>query len=313
MNFLIYPPLNADEVEAIQRAAPDVEIVNAADEATARAHIADAEGMYGVITADLLAQAHRLRWLQTPIASLENYMFPELAAGNLTMTNMAGIYSDQIADQVLAYILMFARGLHIYLRRQLAHQWERGVPVIHLADTTLGVVGLGGIGSEVAKRGKALGMRVLAVDAKPRQKPEYVDELWEQAQLDDLLAQSDFVVICVPHTPETVKLITLPRLRQMKPTAYLVNISRGIVVDLADLTDALSQGTIAGAGLDVFEIEPLPADHPLWSMEQVIITPHSAYSSHHVASRRIEVVADNLRRYMAGEPLRNVVDKQRWF
>jgi phosphoglycerate dehydrogenase-like enzyme len=203
--------------------------------------------------------------------------------------------------------------MHIYLRRHLAQNWQRDVPVIHLADTTLGVVGLGGIGSEVAKRGKALGMRVLAVEAKPRPKPDYVDELWEQTQLDSLLAESDFVVLCVPHTPETVKLITRARLQQMKPTAYLINISRGVVVDLADLTAALQAGEIAGAGLDVFEVEPLPADHPLWAMEQVIITPHSAFSSHHVAPRRIAVVADNLRRYAAGAPLRNIVDKRRWF
>jgi phosphoglycerate dehydrogenase-like enzyme len=313
MKFLVYPALPAHEVDELRRAAPEVEIVVAQDEAAARTQITDAEAMYGVITPELLAAAQQLRWLQTPIAGLENYMFPALATSDLTMTNMAGIYSDQIADHALAYILMFARGMHIYLRRQLAQNWQRDVPVIHLADTTLGVVGLGGIGSEVAKRGKALGMRVLAVEAKPRPKPDYVDELWEQTQLDSLLAESDFVVLCVPHTPETVKLITRARLQQMKPTAYLINISRGVVVDLADLTEALAQGELAGAGLDVFEVEPLPADHPLWRMEQVLITPHSAFSSPHIASRRIAVVADNLRRYLHGEPLHNLIDKRRWF
>lgn len=313
MKFLIYPAVNAEELAELQRVAGDTALINAADEAAAQAHIVDADAMYGTITPDLLARATRLRWLQTPIAGLENYMFPALAADSLIMTNMAGIYSDQIADHALAYILMFARGMHIYLRRQLAHQWERGVPIHHLADHTLGVVGLGGIGSEVARRGRALGMRVLAVEAKPRPQPEYVDELWGTDRLDDLLAQADFVVVCVPHTPETVKLFTLPRFRRMQPTAYFINISRGIVVDLADLTTALQTGVIAGAGLDVFEIEPLPTDHPLWDMENVIITPHSAFASPHVAPRRISVVRDNLRRFLAREPLANVIDKQRWF
>jgi phosphoglycerate dehydrogenase-like enzyme len=210
---------------------------------------------------------------------------------------------------------MFARGMHIYFRRQLAGRWQAGVPVLHVADQTLGVVGLGGIGNEVARRGHALGMRVLAVDVKPRAKPDYVAELWGIERLDDLLAHADFVVLCVPHTPETVKLFTLPRLQRMKSTAYLINISRGIVVDLADLTTALQTGVIAGAGLDVYEIEPLPAGHPLWEMENVLITPHIAsnMSSPHIPTRRISVVVDNLRRFVNGEPLQNVIDKSRWF
>lgn len=313
MKFLIYPAISDDELAELQRVAGDTTLINAPDEATARTHIVDAEAMYGIITPDLLSRAQKLRWLQTPMAGLEKYMFPELTNSDITMSNMAGIYSDQIADQAIAYLLMFARGMHIYLRRQLAHQWQPDVPIVHLADQTLGVVGLGGIGSEVARRGRTLGMRVLATEAKSRPKPDYVDELLGVDQLDDLLAQSDFVVLCVPHTPETVKLFTLPRLQKMKSTAYLINISRGIVVDLADLTTALQTGVIAGAGLDVFEIEPLPKEHPLWDMENVIITPHSAHTSPHVVPRRIGFVRDNLRRYLAGEPLHNLIDKSRWF
>ena len=313
MKFLIYPAIPDSELAELQRVAGDTTLINARDEAMAREHIVDAEAMYGILTPDLLKHATKLRWLQTPMAGLERYMFPELVNSDITMSNMAGIYSDQIADQAITYMLMFARGMHIYLRRQLDHHWEEGVPIIHLADQTLGVVGLGGIGSEVARRGHALGMRVLAVEAKARPQPDYVDELWGAERLDDLLAQSDFVILCVPHTPETGKLFTLPRLQKMKPTAYLINISRGIVVDLADLTTALQTGVIAGAGLDVFEVEPLPADHPLWEMENVIITPHSAHTSPHVTPRRIGFVRDNLRRYLAGEPVQNVIDKSRWF
>lgn len=316
MNFLIYPAIADSDLGRVQAAAGDgVTLVNAADEATALAHIGDVEAMYGRLTPTLFAQAKQLRWVQTSGAGLEGYIFPELAESDITLTNMAGIYGDQIADHVLAFILMFARGMHIYVRNQTVHHWLRGLPFRHVADQTLGIVGLGGIGREVARRGHALGMRVVATDAKAQAKPDTVAELWPSEQLDELLAQADFVVVCVPHTPETRKLFTLERMKRMKPTAYLINIARGILVDLADLTTALQTGVIAGAGLDVFEIEPLPADHPLWEMENVIITPHmaSGTDSPHIPERRIGLLCENLRRYGAGEPLLNVVDKKRWF
>jgi phosphoglycerate dehydrogenase-like enzyme len=179
----------------------------------------------------------------------------------------------------------------------------------------LGVIGLGGIGNEVARRGHAFGMRVLAVDVKPRTKPDHVAELWGIDNLDELLAHSDFVVSCVPHTPETEKLIRMPQLRTMKRTAYLINISRGIVVDLADLTNALQTSVITGAALDVYETEPLPPDHALWRLENVFLTPHMAsnFDSPHILTRRLDVVRENLRRFLAGEPLNNVIDKAHWF
>ena len=315
MKFLIYPPISDAELAQLQRVAGNAEVIHAHDEATVRAHIADADGLYGTLTPALLAQAHKLRWVQAPVAGVERYLFPELVNSDVTVTNMAGIYSDQIADHAIMFLLMFARGMHIYFRRQLARQWQMGVPVIHVADQTLGVVGLGGIGNEVARRGHALGMRVLAVDAKPRSKPDHVAELWSIDRLDEMLTEADFVVLCVPHTPETAKLFTLPRLQRMKPTAYLINISRGVVVDLADVTSALQTRVIAGAAFDVFEVEPLPADHPLWGMENVLITPHMASNldSPHIPTRRIGVVVENLRRFVAGEPLNNVIDKTRWF
>lgn len=315
MKFLIYPPISASELAQLQSVAGDTLLINAPDEASARTHIVDADGMYGRITVDLLALATKLQWVQAPMAGVEKYMFPELTASDVTVTNIAGIYSDQIADHAIMLLLMFARGMNIYFRRQLDHQWRQGVRVLHVSDQTMGVVGLGGIGNEVARRGHTLGMRVLAVDVKPRTKPDYVDEIWGIDRLDDLLAQADFVVLCVPHTPETEKLLTMPRLQRMKPTAYLINICRGIVVDLADLTTALQTGVIAGAGLDVFEIEPLPDDHPLWEMENVLITPHIAsnFDSPRIPARRIALVAENLRRFVNGEPLQNIIDKARWF
>ena len=312
MKFLIYPAVDESELRAIQSVSSEVEVQNVESEEQALEVIPEVDAMYGRITPELLARTKKLRWIQTPMAGLEHYMFPALAESDVTLSNMQGIYSDNIADHVMGYILMFARGFHIFLRQQLERNWAKEVPVLHLADTTLGVIGLGGIGTAVAKRGAAAEMRVIATNAVEVEKPDFVDTLWGIDRLDDLLAESDFVVSCVPHTPETFKLINSDQLKQMKKTAYLINISRGVVVDLAALTAALEAGAIAGAGLDVFETEPLPADHPLWGMENVIITPHTAGVGPYTRERRIDVVTANLRRFVAGEPVRNVVDKNRW-
>ena len=184
---------------------------------------------------------------------------------------------------------------------------------MHLADATLGVVGLGNIGSEIARRGLAFGMRVLAVDPLRTAAPDGVEKLWTPERLPDLLGQSDFVVIAAPHTPETEKLFRREHFRKMKRSAFLINIGRGAIVDLADLTAALEAREIAGAGLDVFEVEPLPADHPLWGMENVIITPHIAGYSPRISERHLEVLLDNVSRFVRGKELRNVVDKAMWF
>jgi phosphoglycerate dehydrogenase-like enzyme len=184
---------------------------------------------------------------------------------------------------------------------------------LHLGDATLGVVGLGQIGSEIARRGLAFGMRVLAVDPVQTSAPAGVASLWRLDRLPDLLGASDFVVIAAPHTPETARLFRRPLLRQMKPSGYLINIGRGAIVDLADLVAALRAGELAGAGLDVYETEPLPPDHPLWAMPNVILTPHVAGASPRIAERHLAVLLGNVGRFARGEPLANVVDKARWF
>ena len=175
------------------------------------------------------------------------------------------------------------------------------------------MVGLGGIGSEVARRGLAFGMQVVAVDPVQTHTPQGVAALWKPERLGDLLAQADFVVIAAPHTPQTEKLFRRSQFRQMKPTAYLINVGRGAIVDLAELTAALEAGEIAGAGLDVFEVEPLPEGHPLWGMENVIITPHVASLSPRIAERHLATLLDNVGRFARGEPLQNVANKAAWF
>ena len=313
MKFLIFPAVSSDDLDLINAGAGQCEVVNAASLSEAEAHIADADGFYGALPPELFAQAGRLRWVQAPVAGVEHYVFPALAESDVVFTNMAGIYSDVIADHALTYLLMFARGFHVYRTAQAEGVWDKNAPVRHLADCTVAVVGLGGIGVATAKRAKALETRVLGVEVRPIDKPEGVDELAGIEDLDEVLQRADFVILCVPHTPETVNLITARELNLMKPSAYLINICRGVVVNLDDLTEALQAGRIAGAGLDVFAIEPLPESHPLWAMENVIITPHVAARGPHIRERHIRVVADNLARFAAGRPLHNVTDKRRWF
>lgn len=316
MKLLIFPSAESELPGKIKSISDKVIVAQASTEEEAAEKITDAEALYGRVTPGLLRKATRLRWVQAPIAGLERYIFPELAKSDVILTNMRGIYSDHIADHVFGFIFGLAKGFHVYARRQLERKWQPDYPTIHLSDQTLGIIGFGGIGSEVAKRGAICGMRVLAVDPKASAttpKPDFVDELWEPDQLLRLLKESDFIVISAPHTPETEKMIGETQLRQMKKSAYLINIGRGVIVDLKALTVALQEKWIAGAGLDVFEIEPLPKEHPLWSMDNVIITPHVAGFAPHTAARRHKVLLENLHRFMANQPLLNVVDKKRWF
>ena len=331
--LLIFPAIEEDRLRQVIDAAGSMKVINAQDAKQASDLIARSDAFFGKITPELLAQSRQLKWVQSPTASLEHYLFPELIEHPCVLTNMRGLFSDVIADHVFGFVLCFARNLHTYLRRQARCEWapvggesERSlfssgpatVSVIdrrhqHLSDMTLGVVGAGEIGREVLRRATSFGMRRLAVDPICRSVPGVLDDVWETSRLDDLLTESDYVVIAAPHTPETTKLFRRPRFEAMKRSAVLINIGRGAIVDLSDLTDALQRGLIAGAALDVFETEPLPANHPLWQMENVLITPHVAAASPRIAERHLATLVENVRRFAAGKLLRNIVDKARWF
>jgi phosphoglycerate dehydrogenase-like enzyme len=333
MKLVIYPAVDDQRLGKLVAAAGTMRVVNCGSEEEMLAQITDADAFFGKITARILAVARRLRWVQSPTASLEHTMFPALVEHPCVLTNMRGLYSDVIADHVFGYIICFARNFHVYIRNQLASRWEAmggegarsgfatgpgTVSAIdrahmHLGDATLGIVGLGQIGSEIARRGLAFGMGVLAVDPVQTAGPAGVDAVWRLDRLPDLLGASDFVVVAAPHTPQTVKMFRRPLFQQMKNTAYFINIGRGATVDLTDLVAALKAGEIAGAALDVFETEPLPADHPLWSMHNVIITPHIAGYSPRIAQRHLAVLLENIRRFIRNEPLTNVVNKAMWF
>jgi phosphoglycerate dehydrogenase-like enzyme len=334
VKLVIHPAVESERLAKIVHAAGPMAVVNAASAGEALVQVSDADAFFGKITPELLAAAPRLRWVQAPTASLEHYIFPELVEHPCALTNMRGLYSDVIADQVMGYIICFARNLHRYVLQQSQGVWSpvggesarvgfaSGPGVVnaidrahrHLSDHTLGIVGFGAIGSEIARRALAFSMRVLAVDPVQTTAIAGMQALWPIDRLGDLLEQSDFVVIAAPHTPRTEKLLRRPLFQRMKPSAYLINIGRGAIVDLADLIAALEANEIAGAALDVFETEPLPADSPLWKMgERVILTPHVAGYSPRIAERHLAVLLENVRRFVAGEPLMNIVDKSRWF
>jgi phosphoglycerate dehydrogenase-like enzyme len=330
MKLIIHPRIEPDRLAAVVEAAGPMRVVNGVSSPD---DVRDADAFFGKLTPDLLAAAPRLRWVQSPTASLEHYLFPELIAHPCTLTNMRGLFSDVIADQVMGYLICFTRNLHRYVLQQACGVWSpvggeggrvnfaTGPGVVndidrhhpHLSDLTAGIVGLGAIGTEIARRALAFSMRVLAVDAVPRTLPG-VEAVWPVERLPDLLAESDFVIIAAPHTPRTARMIGRDQLRLMKRSAYLVNIGRGAIVGLDDLVAALEADEIAGAALDVFETEPLPASSPLWGMgDRVILTPHVAGYSPRIAGRHLEVLLDNVRRFVRGDSLLNVVDKGEWF
>jgi phosphoglycerate dehydrogenase-like enzyme len=279
--------------------------------------IAEAEAAFGVLPPEVLAAARRLRWLQAPQAAPPaGFYYPELVAHPVVVTNFREIFNDHIAAHIMAFVLAFARGLHYYFPRQLRREWKReplDTGVVHLPESTALIVGVGGIGAETARLAAAFGMHVMGVDARRRDAPPGVLKLDGPDALDSRLPLADFVILTVPHTPETEGFMHRARFQRMKRTAFFINIGRGMTTRLDDLVAALNAGEIAGAGLDVFEQEPLPADHPLWTMPNVLITPHSAGFGPYLDDRRLEILIDNARRFTAGEPLRNVVDKASWF
>jgi phosphoglycerate dehydrogenase-like enzyme len=279
--------------------------------------IAEADAAFGTIVPEVLAAARRLRWLQAPNAAPPaGFYYPELIAHPVIVTNFREIFNDHIGAHIMAFVLAFARGLHYHLPQQMRRQYAPrplDTGILHLPECTALILGVGGIGSEAARLCKAFGMHVIGIDGRRAELAEGLDELQRPERLDDELPRADFVIMTIPHTPATEGLMHRERLRRMKQSAFLINIGRGMTVRLNDLVAALHAGEIAGAGLDVFEIEPLPADHALWSAPNVLITPHTAGYGPYLDDRRLDIILDNCRRLAAGKPLRNVVDKVTWF
>ena len=317
--FAMLPPVDDDMRRWADRLAADVpglDVVVAEDAAAAEAAIARADAAYGWVSPSLLQKARKLRWLQNPFAGpFPGYYYQGLIDHPVTITNPRGIYSDHIAHHILMFLLALSRGLPYWMQAQARGSWDRSVRkhgYVNVAGSTVLVNGVGGIGAEAARLCAALGANVVGID--PRPEHDCPADVHPPADLDDLLPSADFVITTVPHTPETEFMWNAERFRRMKPSAYFINIGRGMTAKLDDLAAALRAGDIAGAGLDVFEVEPLPAEHPLWQQENVLITPHVAVAdAEDIPERRYALLADNARRFLAGESLRNVVDKARWY
>ena len=319
--FVMLPPQSDTTrgwARRLAEAVPDARVVVAEDADTAAREIVDAEAAFGWLGKELLAKAKNLRWLQAPQAApAAGYYYPELVSHALAVTNFREIYNDHIGAHILAFVLAFARGLHKYIPQQLRREWkkspEEAGDVLHLPETTALIVGLGGIGTEAARLLAAFGVTVLATDARRTDKPAGVAELHPPGALDELLPRADFVILTVPHTPATDGFFNRGRFQRMKKTAFFINIGRGMTTRLDDLVASLQAGEIAGAALDVYEIEPLPTAHPLWTMPNVLLTPHMAGHGPYLDDRRFEIIAENCRAFAAGQKLRNQVDKANWF
>jgi D-3-phosphoglycerate dehydrogenase len=309
---LCYPVLPR-HIAQIQSAAPHCQIIDAGQSGIAeQLRFADIFCGHAKVPVpwEEVVQAGRLRWIQSSAAGLDHCLVPAVIDSEILVTSASGLFADQVAEQTMALLLGQLRRLPDFWRAQQERRFER-LPTDDLHGKTVGIVGLGGNGRRVAQVLSAFKVRLLATDQFPLEKPVYVDELWAADQLDQLLSQSDVVILCIPLNERTYHLMDAKRFAQMKPGSYLVNVARGQVVNETDLVAALRSGQLAGAALDVTEIEPLPADSPLWSLPQVSITPHVGAQS----ADRVDVTTDffctNLRRYATGKPLLNLVDK-RW-
>lgn len=311
MKLLVTRSLSEDDLKHIREVATDIEVVLAGTEEEAIEKARDVEILFaGRFNQAIFQQAHRLKWVQAGSAGVERFLsIPGFVESPVILTNARGVFDQPIAEHVLAMILSFTRGLHLLRDQQLQGVWKY-IPPSDLVGSTLGIVGLGSIGKELARKAQALGMRVLAIRRHPQRAEVPVEALWGIEGLPELLRQSDHIVLSLPLTPETRHIIGRDQLALMKPTAYLYNIGRGALIDEKALIEALQEGQIAGAGLDVFEREPLPSESPLWKMPNVILTPHEAGASPSNHYRLMTLFLDNLRRFLQGEPLRNVVNKQ---
>ncbi|HZE50958.1 MAG TPA: D-2-hydroxyacid dehydrogenase [Jatrophihabitantaceae bacterium] len=309
--LVVLPDASRDHARRLADDLPDVEVVVAEDAEDAEELLAGAEAAYGTLTPTLLAAAPALRWLQAPQAGPPpEFYFAELVAHRVVVTNLRDTYTDHVATHTVAMLLALARNIPAYAR---ARTWAPIDDVLHLQRATVLVVGLGAVGTEVARQLGPFGATIIATDARLAQRPTGVAELHPADALDALLPRADAVVLTVPHTPATDGLMSARRLALLEPSAVLVNVGRGALVDLDDLVVSLRAGQLRAAAIDVVPHEPLPDDHPLWTMPQVLITPHVAGVGPETDERRYAVVRDNAERFAAGRALRNVVDKANRF
>ncbi len=302
----------------LQAQYPQLEFVHCPNRDETARYIADADIYLGWLNREIFLAAKRLRWIQSPSSGINYYLeIPELVESDVILTSARGTHGACLAESVFGMILAFTRGIRESIFRQQEHVWDnRGIRprLVELTGSTLGIIGFGAIGRAIAQRAQAFDMRIVAVDVFPQEKPDYVAELWPLERLDDLLRSADYVVVTVPYTPQTEGMIGAEQIAQMKPTAMLVGMSRGGIIDQEALAQALREKRLAAAALDVFKPEPLPPDSELWDLENLLITPHIAGGTQFEGQHILEIFRENLERFLQGRfPLRNQIDKRQGF
>lgn len=318
MKILVHFPFDAPQLEALRQLARQHgghEVLCAATDEEALRFAPQIQVLLGHFLPSVCTAAPQLRWIQSFSAGMDKFLFPEIVAREeVVVTNMAGLYASQGGEHAWAMLLALTRGLVRAVHAKDQREWKGG-PVVELTGSTMGIIGMGGFGLEILKRARGYHLEILALDPVRREKPEGVAELKPPTRenLHDLLRRSDAVMIACPLIPETYHLIGPEELACMKPAAYLINVTRGGIIDEPALALALERGQLAGAGLDVCEKEPLPPDSPLWQAPNLILTPHQAGASQHRPRKTFEFFCENLRRYLTGEKLLNIVDKKRGF
>ncbi len=302
-----------EQIAQIKTLAPDREIIVSHNREKMQEHLQDVEVAAGGFPHEWIERAPKLRWFQQWGAGANWLMdHPEAIEKDFVLTNASGVHSIPISEHIMAFLLAFARDLPNSFATQKAHDWKRGKKseVFELAGKTLLLIGVGAIGQRTAQIASALGMKVWGIRRNPAEKAEGIEKMVGPEELDQLLPEADFIVLTVPETPETLHMIDAKAFDKMKSGAYIVNIGRGGTIDEQAMIEALQSGKLGGAGLDVFETEPLPEDSPLWDQDNVIITAHYSGSTPYYDQRAMNIFIENLERYVKGEPLVNVVDKK---
>jgi cyclase len=310
---IVVPPLMPARLLELKRLAPEVSFIPAKTAAEAARAAGDADAVLGYCSADIVTAGKRLRWIQVGHAGVEKDLVPELVKSDITLTNMQRLHGPNVADQALALLLALTREL----RPGTQIPWERlkaeSKPQ-ELNRKTMLIVGLGGIGTQIARRAQACGMRIVAIDpSETLVKPSFVFSVEPPSRLMERLPQADVVVLACPLTAQSRGMFGRSQFEAIKPSAYFINIARGGLVDTDELMAALKKGRLAGAGVDVTDPEPLPPGHPLWSLPNVIVSPHVGGQSPETRERQWRLYRENIRRFVAGEPLLCVVDKQRGY
>lgn len=309
--MMLSPPFmfSKENLDKVARLASDYQLTAIPAKEVTKEQIQSAEIIYGWPDITFLKDSPCLKWLHLPSAGADRYNHRDVyAKEDVILTTSGGTFGKPMAEHAISLILAFNRGLPQYVRNAEQKLWKSVLPVRDFFGSTVGIIGLGDIGKETAKRCKALGANVIALKRTLSDKPEYVDELVLESDIDQLLEKSDSIVMALPNTPKTAGFLSKERIAKLKKTAFVVNVGRGAAIDQDALIEALQEGRIAGAGLDVTSPEPLPSDSPLWSMPNVIITSHTSGLSPTSINRNFEIFFGNLERYLSKEPLNNVVD-----